>query len=78
MRKAITPVLEVNTMRKTIAPWVFPMVLVLFLLLRNQVVFAERVSIGVPGLGVAYFPMVAAMYKGFMRNEGRSCQEVCK
>ena len=69
-RTTITTRLALNTMRKTIAPWVFPVVLALFLLLRNQVVFAERVSIGVPGLGVAYFPMVAAMYKGFMGNEG--------
>lgn len=35
-----------------------------------NVVFAERVLIGVPGLGVSYFPLVAAMYKGFMKEEG--------
>lgn len=71
MRTAITRRLGLNIMRKIIAPWaVSPVVLALFLLLRNQVVFAKRVSIGVPGLGVAYFLMVAAMYKGFMGNEG--------
>ncbi len=35
-----------------------------------NVVFAEGVLIGVPGLGVSYFPLVAAMYKGFMKEEG--------
>jgi NitT/TauT family transport system substrate-binding protein len=35
-----------------------------------NVVFAERILIGVPGLGVSYFPLVAAMYKGFMKEEG--------
>ena len=35
-----------------------------------NVVFAEGILIGVPGLGVSYFPLVAAMYKGFMQEEG--------
>lgn len=38
--------------------------------IQTNVVFAERVLIGVPGLGVSYFPLVAAMYKGFMKEEG--------
>src|SRR3990170_4751871 len=38
--------------------------------LPNKAVFAEKISIGVPGLGVAYFPLIAALYKGFMGDEG--------
>ncbi len=44
----------------------------LFLVVWAQahIAFAEKISIGVAGLGVSYFPLVAATYKGFMREEG--------
>lgn len=48
----------------------FLVFLVIIFCLRSEAVFAEKILIGVPGLGVSYFPLVAAMYKGFMKEEG--------
>jgi NitT/TauT family transport system substrate-binding protein len=58
-------------MRAMLRRWNVSLVLfLLFFSLPNKAVLGEKISIGVPGLGVAYFPLVAAMYKGFMASEG--------
>jgi len=47
-----------------------PLVFAIFLsCLWGRMALAEKISVGVPGRGVAYFPMVAAMFKGFMAEE---------
>ena len=57
-------------MRRTMIRWnIFVIFFALFFSLPNKAV-GEKISIGVPGLGVAYFPLIAAMYKGFMKDEG--------
>ncbi|MEX0802996.1 MAG: ABC transporter substrate-binding protein [Candidatus Binatia bacterium] len=58
-------------MRRTLTRWNFFIIFIaLVFYFPNKAVLAEKISIGVPGLGVAYFPLIAAMYKGFMAGEG--------